>query len=252
CHILFVGGPWRSPERRRFLAQNSERTEPGKESPEELLAKSLPFLTDASLIADDISYDGLLATCQGRESYLSAMKDWQQLVPERLEDFEVLNREAWQLNPGVVTARWRVSFVAPLPPSWKLRELPEDAPLLPGAKVRVETQLVAELTLNSEGKVVRHEEVIDAGYEILDAIARYELLTARRREADPVTWYWQVLKDTSIEEMAVRSGQMATPEELEWRFNEMVIRNFLLGAALGAAVWFVLKFFLAVRRSGGF
>ena len=41
-------------------------------------------------------------------------------------------------------------------------------------------------------------------------------------------------------------------EELEWRFNEMVIRNFLLGAALGAAVWFVLKFFLAVRRSGGF
>ena len=34
------------------------------------------------------------------------------------------------------------------------------------------------------GEVVRHEEAISAGYEILDAIARYELLTARRREAD--------------------------------------------------------------------
>ena len=139
---------------------------------QDVLAKSLPFLTDESLIADDISYEGLLATCQGRESYLSAMRDWQQLVPERLEDFKVLSLESWRLNPGVVTARcgarvlkkngrggcclfsntvseaqglawekaelpfsrWSIAFVAPLPPSWKLRELPPDAPLLPGAK----------------------------------------------------------------------------------------------------------------------
>ena len=72
---------------------------------QDVLAKSLPFLTDESLIADDISYEGLLATCQGRESYLSAMRDWQQLVPERLEDFKVLSLESWRLNPGVVTAR---------------------------------------------------------------------------------------------------------------------------------------------------
>ena len=72
---------------------------------QDVLAKSLPFLTDESLIADDISYEGLLATCQGRESYLSAMRDWQQLVPERLEDFKVLSMESWRLNPGVVTAR---------------------------------------------------------------------------------------------------------------------------------------------------
>ncbi|CAE7461362.1 unnamed protein product, partial [Symbiodinium necroappetens] len=150
---LFVCGPWRTPVCRRRVAQQSESSEPnGPESPEDVLAKSLPFLTDESLIADDISYEGLLATCQGRESYLSAMRDWQQLVPERLEDFKVLSMESWRLNPGVVTARWSIAFVAPLPPSWKLRELPPDAPLLPGAKVRVETQLVAEMTLNSEGK----------------------------------------------------------------------------------------------------
>ena len=72
---------------------------------QDALAKSLPFLTDELLIADDISYEGLLATCQGRESYLSAMRDWQRLVPERLEDFKVMRMESWRLNPGVVTAR---------------------------------------------------------------------------------------------------------------------------------------------------
>ena len=34
--------------------------------------------------------------------------------------------EAWQLEPGLITARWRVAFVAPLPPSPKLLELPEE------------------------------------------------------------------------------------------------------------------------------
>lgn len=41
----------------------------------------------------------------------------------------------------------------------------------------------AELTLDSSGRVVRHEEAIAAGFGILDAVARYELLTARRQEA---------------------------------------------------------------------
>ena len=40
----------------------------------------------------------------------------------------------------------------------------------------------AELTLDAEGKVLRHEEAIAAGFGVLDAVARYELLTARRRE----------------------------------------------------------------------
>ena len=37
-------------------------------------------------------------------------------------------------------------------------------------------------------------------------------------------------------------------KDLEWRFNEMVLRNFLYGAALGIAFWFTLKFILSVRR----
>ena len=41
----------------------------------------------------------------------------------------------------------------------------------------------AELTLDAAGRVVRHEEAIAAGFGIVDAIARYELLTARRQEA---------------------------------------------------------------------
>jgi hypothetical protein len=49
--------------------------------------------------------------------------------------------EAWQLEPGLITARWRVSFVAPLPPTLKLLELPEDVPKIPGAAVQVETTM---------------------------------------------------------------------------------------------------------------
>ena len=54
---------------------------------------------------------------------------------------EVSEMEAWQLEPGLITARWRVSFVAPLPPTLKLLELPEDVPKIPGAAVRVETTM---------------------------------------------------------------------------------------------------------------
>ena len=38
--------------------------------------------------------------------------------------------------------------------------------------------------MDSSGRVVRHEEAIAAGFGMLDAVARYELLTARRQEAE--------------------------------------------------------------------
>ncbi|CAK9058910.1 unnamed protein product [Durusdinium trenchii] len=206
-------------------------------------------MIDRSLIADNVSYEGPLATLHGSKEYLEAMQQWQELLPERLEDFKVKEMEAWQLEPGLITARWRVAFVAPLPPSPKLLELPEDVPKVPGAAVRVETTLRAELTLDAEGKVLRHEEAIAAGFGVLDAVARYELLTARRREVGPVSWYWRVLKETSLEEMAFYTNNQATTEELEWRFNEMVARNFLYGAVLGVLFWITLKITIAARMA---
>ncbi|CAK9058912.1 unnamed protein product [Durusdinium trenchii] len=197
----------------------------------------------------DSTCQGPLATLHGSKEYLEAMQQWQELLPERLEDFKVKEMEAWQLEPGLITARWRVAFVAPLPPSPKLLELPEDVPKVPGAAVRVETTLRAELTLDAEGKVLRHEEAIAAGFGVLDAVARYELLTARRREVGPVSWYWRVLKETSLEEMAFYTNNQATTEELEWRFNEMVARNFLYGAVLGVLFWITLKITIAARMA---
>ncbi|CAL1160126.1 unnamed protein product [Cladocopium goreaui] len=218
-------------------------------SVEELLGQSLPFLTDTHLLAKNISYEGPLASLHGQEEYSKAMEQWQRLLPERLEGFEVSEMEAWQLEPGLITARWRVSFVAPLPPTLKLLELPEDVPKIPGAAVRVETTMRAELTLDSSGRVVRHEEAIAAGFGMLDAVARYELLTARRQEADPFTWYWRVLKETSLEEMAFYTNNQASTEELEWKFNEMVLRNFFYGAVLGVAFWITLKLTIAARMA---
>ncbi|CAK9087202.1 unnamed protein product [Durusdinium trenchii] len=225
------------------------RAQPESQSVEVQLAQNLPFMIDRSLIADNVSYEGPLATLHGSKEYLEAMQQWQELLPERLEDFKVKEMEAWQLEPGLITARWRVAFVAPLPPSPKLLELPEDVPKVPGAAVRVETTLRAELTLDAEGKVLRHEEAIAAGFGVLDAVARYELLTARRREVDPVSWYWRVLKETSLEEMAFYTNNQATTEELEWRFNEMVARNFLYGAVLGVLFWITLKITIAARMA---
>ncbi|CAJ1354328.1 unnamed protein product [Effrenium voratum] len=107
----------------------------------------------------------------------------------------------------------------------------------------------AELTLDAAGRVARHEEAIAAGFGVLDAVARYELLTARRREADPISWYWKVLKETSLEEMAFYSNNQATDDELEWRFNEMVLRNFFYGAALGVFFWITLKLTIMARMA---
>ena len=137
-----------------------------------------------------------------------------------------------QLEPGLCLACWRVAFVAPLPPTPKLLELPEGLPRVPGAAVPVAITVRAELRVEA-GRVTRLTEAIAAGFGILDAIARYELLTARRRESDPVSWYWRVLKETSLEawsesfkrlvvqEMAFYTRNQASAEELEWKFNEM-------------------------------
>eukprot|EP00913_Durusdinium_trenchii_P002043 g1887.t1 len=102
---------------------------------------------------------------------------------------------------------WRASAVPRAPKSKAMppEGVTTDVPKVPGAAVRVETTLRAELTLDAEGKVLRHEEAIAAGFGVLDAVARYELLTARRREVDPVSWYWRVLKETSLEE---RNGDL--------------------------------------------
>ncbi|CAE8686231.1 unnamed protein product, partial [Polarella glacialis] len=99
----------------------------------------------------------------------------------RLEGLELKDLETWELQPGEVTARWSARFIAPLPPTARFRGLPAGMAVLPGEKVAVGTRLRAVLTLDGDGRVCRHTEEIVAGFGVPDAIARYELLTARRQ-----------------------------------------------------------------------
>mmetsp|Transcript_7479 Transcript_7479/g.23249 ORF Transcript_7479/g.23249 Transcript_7479/m.23249 type:complete len:304 (+) Transcript_7479:3-914(+) len=207
----------------------------------EALDRELPFPTNASLLREDVVYEGPLQEIRGRGAYIECMRFWRRSLPERLEAFNVTTAEAWSLRPGEVTGRWSCSFLAPLPPTARLRGLPPGLVVLPGERVPVETQLRVVLELDSEGRVARHSEKIAAGFGMPDAIARYELLTARRRDADPVSWYWRVLRETTLEELDFYAGGRADRSELEWRFNEMVLRNYGYGLALGALLLLLVK-----------
>lgn len=222
----------------RKTAVRAEASRPGK--PEEI-GRALPWLVDEALVGEDIVYDGPLERIRGREEYLLAMRGWQEDVPGRLEGFSISDLEVRCLQPGEVTSRWSCTFVAPLPPTARLRGLPQGMVVLPEEKVQVETRLRAVLTLDRDGRVARHKEEIVAGFGVPDAIARYELLTARRRNVDPVSWYWRVLRETTIEELAFYSGGRAEQEELEWRFNEMILRNLAYGIVIGTLIWAGLK-----------
>lgn len=185
-----------------------------------------------------------METVIGASKYLNCMRLWQQNLPTRLNNFNITTLETWSLRPGEMMCKWSCCFTAPLPPAARLRGLPEGMEVLSGERVLVETQLRSVFVLNSAGQVERHREEIVAGFGVQDAIARYELLTARRKDSEnPVAWYWRVLRETTIEELAFYSGGRADRSELEWRFNEMVLRNFGYGVVIGVLIMAFLRLF---------
>lgn len=220
-------------------ADSEEAGATGSDAPVAVaLRAALPFVLDPGLLSEDVVYEGPLETIQGRSEYLAAMRNWSARLPERLEGFRVTGVDAWALQPGEVVCRWSCQFVAPLPPTARLRGLPAGMIVLPGNCIAVEAQLRASLELDADGRVVRHVEEVASGYGMADTVARYELLTARRPDTEnPVAWYWRVLRATTLEELSARSGGRAKQGELEWRFYEMVLRNFAAGALLGVVIY---------------
>jgi len=207
------------------------------------LSRILPFPTDAAHVCDDIIYEGPLETLRGKSEYLDAMRTWSRILPARLEAFSVIAVETWSPKPGLVQCRWSCRFMAPLPPTARFRGIPDSMLVLPDERVLVEIKLNAVLTLNDDGKVARHSEKFDDECGIPESIARYELLTARRRDCDdPFTWYWRVLRITTLEELAFRSGGTSSVSDNEWKFYEMVFRNFAYGVAIGFIIFTLLKY----------
>lgn len=205
----------------------------------------LPFVLDPTSVTEDVKYDGPLLSLQGREAYLEAMGSWRENMPKRLEYFKTTDMNVWSLGPGELTARWTCEFVAPLPPTARLRGLPKGMVVLPGDRAAVFAGMRATLELDPEGRIRSHREEIVAGFGVADAIARYELLTARRLDSvDPAQWYWRVLRATTLEELADSTKGLAGQDELEDLFSEMVLRNFAYGLVIGALIVTAVRFLL--------
>lgn len=202
----------------------------------------LPWLTDPEMLAENVVYEGMLESFEGRDEYIKTMVGWRDDIPSRLQDFRIVDKESWTLQPGEVTCRWSCKFVASLPPPARLRGLPPNLTVLPFEKVEVGIGLKSTLTLNSDGRIARHTEEITSGFEMADAIARYELLTARRRDEDPVSWYWRVLRATTMEEINFYTGGRLSQEELEVGFFQQVARSAALGTVIALLLYILRKF----------
>eukprot|EP00929_Paragymnodinium_shiwhaense_P052619 TRINITY_DN26362_c0_g1_i1.p1 TRINITY_DN26362_c0_g1~~TRINITY_DN26362_c0_g1_i1.p1 ORF type:complete len:278 (+),score=47.58 TRINITY_DN26362_c0_g1_i1:53-886(+) len=209
------------------------------------LNASLPFIVDAELVSEDARFENALETVSGKADYLAAMKEWQQKVPQRLQNFCISDVQTYAFNPYEITCLWTCEFKAPLPPTVRLRGLVGGLRVLPGERIEVEAKVKEVLRLDDRGRVVNHKGSIVSGYGVIDAIARYELLTAMRRESEnPVSWYWKVLRQTTLEELGVLQEGKATSDQLQWQFTEMIVRNFSLGIGIGVLFYTFLKFLL--------
>jgi len=204
----------------------------------------LPFLTDASLLADTLSYEGPLCSVSGREEYLRTHSAWSRKLPERLRDFEVASASLFALSPTRLVLRWRARFGAPLPPLAEERLAAAGAPpparredgLLPASLA-----LTSDLELDASGRLVSHTERVSDGFDVAATVARFEWLQARRLSDPPPVWYYRVLKETSIAEAADASGAPLDDAQLQAGFVAMVGRNFGAGLLIGVAIYAALK-----------
>jgi hypothetical protein len=209
----------------------------------------LPFLTDASLVAEDVVYDGPLLHLVGRDAYLAAQRDWAAALPARLPCWRLDPPTLFPLEGRTLRLRYSARFGARLPPRAAERLAAAGEPPLPplpplpteragsagSGLIAARLNLRADITLDDAGRVARHTERVTDGFDVGATIARYEYLTARRRGDLPPVWYYKVLRATSLEEAAAAAGTAPDEPELQAGFAAMVARNFGAGLLLGAA-----------------
>ena len=226
-----------SPQARTLEALRASLAAPG----------GLPFVTDAALVADDVRYEGPLCSLRGRDAYLATQRDWARNVPARLPGWTVKDGATlFALSPAELRLRCAPRFGAAMPPRAEERLLAAGE-ALPARRpqdnlIDARLQLTAELSLDAQGRVVRHTERCTDGFGVLATISRYNWLTSRRpaTELSPV-WYAQVLRYTSLEEAAAAAGTTSDDESLQQGFIAMVSRNFGAGVLIGVAIYAAIK-----------
>jgi hypothetical protein len=198
-------------------------------------------------VADDVRYEGPLCSLRGRDAYLAAQREWAKDVPARLPGWSVKDGASlFALSPAELRLRCAPRFGAAMPPRAEER-LAAAGEALPARRpgdnlIDARLQLVAELSLDAQGRVVRHTERCTDGFGVLATISRYNWLTSRRPAAElPPVWYAKVLRYTSLEEAAAAAGTTSDDESLNQGFIAMVSRNFGAGLLLGVAIYAAIK-----------
>lgn len=241
------------------------------------LPAALPFVLDPDLLADSVVYNGFGQALRGRAEYMAASTAWASKLPA-LPDFEV--RAISVLPPDSrrrVSARYTLAFAAPIPlqvlPAQRarIRRADEAGELNRTADglVRVTAVVASTLTLDGEGRVVRHDENLAVDpFAVTATVASFELHYARRLAllpASPTSYfaaYWgslraltrseldEALRREKSDELAVLEGREdggLSEREFEGWFTRFVVRNFLIGGIFGGCLYYAAK---AIRELG--
>jgi len=225
-------------------------------TPMDRLRTSLPFLTDPSLLCEDVVYVSPLHSSVGRESYFQLFEHWARAMPERLQDLEIRDVQVYQLKPREVSAKWTYRFVAPLPlPARVPGRLPADLQVLPGDKVLVDVGIMSTIQMNENGQVVSQVDRLaqgGSGYmykssNVAGTVARFEFLMAQRLQGELLwVYYWRVLREQTrneAQEIIDIEGGMFNERSFEKDFRNMIMRQFAVGGLLGALLYYCLKYF---------
>jgi len=264
----FSGFSQRAALRHRMAASGVE---------ESSILEALPYLTEESLLAENIRYTGFGQAFEGRCAYIAASRAWADQLPERLKAFNITECTGI-IQPRRIVARYAVSFSAPVP----LQVLPAQRSRLAAAKlersadgrVQVRAIVAVNLRLDGEGRVVEHTESLAADpFAVSTTISNFEMLLARRlalevpsgQPASPLALaraYWGSLRELTRRELgeAVRRSRSdeesvlagadegVTDAEFDAWFVRFVARNFLIGAALPASFYAVAKVMAALSH----
>ena len=230
--------------------------------------EEIPFLCDGTLLADNIKFRGYGQHITGRTDYLAASTAWRDMLRQKLQAFEVT--DVVVLPPdarSVVSARYMVSFEAPVPPQvlpgQRARVAQAQLSLTDEGLLPVSARIAVVLQLDSEGRVVSHSESLAVDpFAVGATIAHFELVYARRLAVSSgsalaiATAYWAALRELTrqeldeivrrsrTDELAVLQGGRddgVTDAEFERWFLRFVGGNFLAGSAIGAALYYALK-----------
>ncbi|KAK3239504.1 hypothetical protein CYMTET_50578 [Cymbomonas tetramitiformis] len=77
---------------------------------QELISKTLPLVTERSVVSAGVKFSSALVILDGRDDYLEDMTHWASALPQRLPGLEVKLQNILQPEPGIIVVRWKAHW----------------------------------------------------------------------------------------------------------------------------------------------